>query len=267
MEKVREPWHLPRLNPNLAHVVNQYRPAEYINLRPPLTRMRTSAKSAMPRRTTLRTRFRRRRRTRFGRRKNYRRRPGIPWKIVRVFKTVNYISLNPGAAGAIDVRTMVPTSCHDPTGDEGTGKPLGFDEAAAMYDKYCVIGGRYLFEATSADATNPIVVGCNVQTDSTELTSYEHYKELAGTSSRLMTPDVDKVTFGNSFSLSKLFGTKVKLSDDRFTASVTSLPANVAYAHIFAQPVDKSADAGNVHLVCTLYQTVVFFRPKTLARS
>lgn len=252
-----------------ARPVAPWERPEYINLRPPTAMMRiSSAKRAMPKRSRTMTRYRRRgRRSRFGRRKNYRRRPGIPWKIVRVFKTVNYISLNPGAAGAIDVRTMVPTSCVDPTGDETAQQPLGFDQAASLYEKYCVIGGRYMFEATSADATNPIVVGCNVQTDSTELASYEHYKELAGTSSRLMTPEQDKVTFGNSFSLSKLFGVKVKLSDDRFTAAVTSLPVNVAYAHIFAQPVDKTADAGNVHLVCTLYQTVVFFRPKTLARS
>lgn len=219
-------------------------------------------------RLMVRTRFSRKRKARtFRRRKNYRRRASQPGKIVRVFKTVKYIALNPGAAGAIDARTMVPNSVFDPTGGEGIEQPLGFDETANQYNKYSVVRARYYFEATSADATNPVMLGARASADSATLTSYQHYKELPGTVSRIMTPEQDKVTFGLTIGIAKIFGNKLTLTDDRYTADVGANCTNSVYAHVFAQPVDGTTDVGVIHLVCTLYQTVVFFKPKTLARS
>lgn len=227
------------------------------------------ARTAMPtiRRTRGSMKLRRKRRRRFGRQLTYRQRAATPFKIVRVLKSVKYWALNPGAAGAIDARVTAPNSAYDWSQTEGTEQPLGFDEAATLYNRYCVIGFRIHFEATSADATNPVIVGCNVQTSASTLTSYAHYKELPNTVSRIMTPDVDKVLFSISGSTGKFHGTRIKLSDDRFVADVTASPANLVYAHIFAQPVDGATDVGVIHLVATIYQTVVFFKPKTPARS
>lgn len=222
----------------------------------------------MRRYPNLRTRTgTKRRRRSFRRRRNYRRRASAPYKIVRVLKSVKYLALNPGAAGAIDVRVMAPNAANDPSGAEGTEQPLGFDEAAAQYNKYCVIRCWSKIEATSADATNPICVGANMQNNYTALTSYVHYKELPNTQTRLMTPEQDKVVFGIGCNVGAIFGSRVKLTDDRFVADVTAAPSNLVSLHVFAQPVDQTTDVGVVHCVVTTYQTVVFFKPKTLARS
>jgi len=180
---------------------------------------------------------------------------------------VKYISLNPGAAGAIAIALFTVNTCLDPTGAFGTGQPMGFDQHAGMYDRYSVINASLAVECTSADATHPIAVGVHADRDATYLTSYEHYKELPCTSFRLMTPEQDKVSLGLRFPISRIYGHRKFLTDDRLSAAVTANPTDMVNAHIFAQPVDQATDTGVVHAVVTLYQTVVFYQPKVLARS
>lgn len=218
-------------------------------------------------RSYTRTQTRRRRRGRFGRRRNYPRKTSFPWKMVRVLKTVKYISLNPGAAGAIATATFLINSANDPTGASGSGQPLGFDQMASVYERYAVIGAKIFVECTSAEATHPIAVGLHAEKDSSALTSYEHYKELPSTQMRLMTPEQDKVTMALKVPISRLYGHRKFLSDNRLSAYTTADPDDKAYIHVFAQPVDQTTDVGVVHLVCTIYQTIVFYTPRVLARS
>lgn len=189
------------------------------------------------------------------------------FKIVRVMKTVKHVALDPGAGGAISVATFIVNSGNDPTDSSGTGQPLGWDQTAALYERYAVIGAKIVVEATSADGTLPLAVGLHADQYQAAKTSYEHYKESPMTQMRLMTPEQDKVLLSMRFPISKFYAHRKFLTDDRLSAVVSADPTDKVYCHLFAQPVDLTSEAAAVHCVCTLYQTVVFYAPRDLARS
>lgn len=227
---------------------------------------KTSTAMAKRGRTYSRTQ-RRKRRGRFGRRRRFPARTITPFKMVRVLKTVKYVALNPGAAGAISVSTFMVNSGNDPTDTTGSGQPLGWDQLAGLYERYSVIGAKIVVEATSADATHPIALGIHANQYQTNLTTYEHYKEQPMTQMRLMTPEQDKIVLGMKFPISKFYGHRKFLTDERLSSLVTANPEDKVYCHLFAQPVDQATDTGAVHCVVTMYQTIVFFAPRVLARS
>lgn len=84
-----------------------------------------------------------------------------------------------------------------------------------------------------------------------------------------MTPDMDKVVFGKKGPVKSWLlprGGRL-LTDDLCTAAVTADPAKVLYGHIWTQPIDGTSDPGVVRFIVTLEQIVVFFSPKSPARS
>lgn len=254
----------PAQRPRIADIIGDEHPTGgYI--RPP--RWPSFANLRTMKRVRSSGRYRRRRRGRFGRRRRFPARTSTPWKVVRVMKTVKYMSLNPGGAGAIAVNTFIVNSGYDPTDTTGAGQPLGWDQTAALYERYSVIHAKAVVECTSADATNPIAVGLHADQYQTAKTTYEHYKELPMTQMRLMTPEQDKILLGMKIPIGRFYGHRKFLTDDRLSAAVTANPTDKVYLHLFAQPVDMTADAGVVHAVLTLYQTVVFYSPRDLDRS
>lgn len=228
---------------------------------------RESKISAFRTRRFSMAKFRSRKRTRRGRRRFYRQRSGLPYKLVRTLKTVKHLIWNPGAAGLIASYRLPVNSGNDPFGSGGSGQPLAWDQYGGLYERYAVIKCGVAVEMASVDATNPLCVGINFQTSSTELSTYEHYKELPNTKFQLMTPDMDRIKLYASGSPRRFFGHKKMLADDRLSAAIGSDPTDLLYAHVFAQPIDQATDTGQILGVVTIYQTVVFYKPKTLARS
>lgn len=232
--------------------------------------MRISAPTAMAKRSRTRTMTKRRRR--FGRRRFKRNYPGRslqPYSVGRWLNTATYVSLNP-AAGAITVSTMVLNSGFDPLGSaSATQQPLGFEQYEAMYNRYCVVAWKCFFECVSTDNSNPLVVGFTALPTINTLTSFQHYKELPSTVQRVITPDIDKVTFGMRGSVKRWLlpqGGKM-LSDTDLSAVTTAYPTKILYGHLYAQAMDGSSDPAAVHIVIKMRQLIVFFDPKAPARS
>lgn len=213
------------------------------------------------------------RRKRSGRRRRriYRKRPVAtlqPYSVVRKLKTAVIYSHNP-AAGNINVYQLKLNSAYDPTGDIGATQPLGFDQMTALYSRYCVVSYGFHAKAVSADNTNAIVVGFTPKTDNTSLTTYLHYLECPGTTSRHMTPDIDKIEYGSKGKIKPYFlprGGKM-LTDDTVAAATGSDPSKILYGHIWMQALDATADPAAVTVVGILYQTIIFFDPIIPARS
>lgn len=220
-------------------------------------------------RTMVRTTRRRRNVGRRGRRRMYRARTLMPLTCARWLTTAGYTSLNP-AAGAIAAYALSLNSAFDPLGGmSATQQPLGFDQYAALYNRYSVVAWRISLEVVSTDNTNPCVVGFTPLPSSTGLTTYLHYKELPGTVQRMITPDVDKVYLGARGSVKRWLsprGAKI-LSNDNFSALIGANPAKLLYGHIYAQAMDGSADPSSINVVVRLQQFVVFHEPVTPARS
>lgn len=177
-----------------------------------------------------------------------------PSSMVRTLKTAFNVALNP-AAGALDMKYLTLNSAFDPTGNIGSGQPLGYDQYTALYQKTCVIGWKLNFKCTSSDNTNAIVVGFTPMTDTTTaLTTYLHYLECKGTVSRHMTPDIDKVEFGHKGSVKKWMcprGSKL-LSNDFLTAEYNADPTKLLRGHLWMEAQDVAPDAGTVFITGVL---------------
>lgn len=215
-----------------------------------------------------------RRRGRGGRRRGRRRRYGrvprtlAPYSVTRKLKSVLYLSLNPGA-GALSVQKFELNNAFDPTGSMGSGQPLGFDQYSALYQRCCVIGWSCRFEVVSTDNSSPIAVGFTPLVSSTDLTKYEHYKELPKTSSSVVTPDIDKLQMFARGGVKRFFlppGGKI-LTDDTLSHAVSGGPSRKLYGHVWAQAMDGSSDPALVHVTVTLVQMCVFYVPEVPARS
>lgn len=209
---------------------------------------------------------RRRGRRRRGFRRNYRGRTLMPFKVRRVLKTVQYTSLDAGA-GTINAIAFPVNSANDPFGALGSQQPLGHDQYSGLYERCAVIGGSISVEACSTDGTAPVVVGIGLHTSSTTLTNYDEYHEYPANTHRLMTADMDKVTFGLSFGVGKYFQNRKILTDDRLNAAIGADPTDKLYCHLYHQSADKTANPAVAQCIVTLKQIIVYYRPKQLTRS
>lgn len=226
---------------------------------------RTTVRKTVAPRRTRRPRFGRRRR-RYGRRKAL----VTPYSIVRRIPTSWFNSLDAGA-GTLSVDIIKLNSAYDPTGSISPSlQGMGMDQYEALYNKYCVVGFKIHVQAVSTDNTNPVTVGFLPTTSSATLTTQHRYMEQNGCFFKIMTPDIDKITFTYKGSVKKHLlprGGKLLTDDINSGATMTSDPSHILYGHIFVQTQDNTADPAAVKYTAKLEQIVVFYDPKTPARS
>lgn len=204
------------------------------------------------------------------RRKLYKkkRRTAQPYSMARTFKTCTYTTLNPGN-GTLASAILQLNSAYDPTGLISTSQGLGFDQFETLYRRYAVVKWGVKIEYASTDNTNPLVVGFTPTTKDSALTAYAHYKECPGTISGIITPDIDKFQLYTKGRVKPYLlpkGGKL-MNDEDCTALTSANPTKLLYGHLWAQEIGASADPALVHLVITIYQTLVFFDPIVPARS
>lgn len=183
-------------------------------------------------------------------------------------KSVATFSLNPGV-GTLVNNTLYLNSGVDPTGTVGTGQPLGWDQMAALYGKYCIIAWSVKLEWCTGDNAVPTCVGFTPTTQFAALASFSHYKELPGTVSTIVTPDVDKTALFTRGGVKKYFvppGGKL-LSNENCVSAIGGSPTNILYGHVWAQAMDAAADPSTIQCIVTVWQRVIFFDPTIPARS
>lgn len=158
----------------------------------------------------------------------------MPKTLVRNLKTCAMLTLDPGAGGSLAAQQLKLNSAFDPTGTVGASQPLGFDQYAALYKKYCVIRWSVKAEAVNNDNTNALVFGFTPMLEATALTNYNHYKEMPNTRSDFLTIDHDKSVVTNRGGVKAFFppGGRM-LADDTLCALTTADPSRILYGHIW----------------------------------
>lgn len=201
----------------------------------------------MARRTRSRTLVRRRtKRSRRGRLRRVRRAVSL-WpgsKLVK-FRCVYPFSITTGA-GTINNASCTLNSLNDPFGGAaGQELPLGLDQWAAMYSRYCIVGARVFVKVHNVSSTGAAAYGLTVLpgTDNTNYTSAAHYLEMPSTKSRILSPDMDHSGLGLAWSAKRHFRVS-KLRDERNlhgTFSTTpGSPTNVATCKFWVQDVNST---------------------------
>lgn len=233
-----------------------------------------SAKSARvaPRtRMAYRQRRRKTRRRRGGRRRYRRITPTWPRSKLVKFRVVSTFALT-DANGQLVTRNIQASSLSDPHTTLGSNLPLGLDQWAAMYKKYCVVKSTHYVKAHDVTSTGAVVFGLTLRqpNESAALASAEAYLEAPNTRSKMLTPDVDHAGLGITYYAKRYWHTRTLLDhEDLHGAFSTSPsdPAKMAYVDLWTANVIGSDGTSTLEGHMTSEYTVLLFDPVTPARS
>lgn len=237
----------------------------------------TAPKTRMPyRRSSIRYRRRRARPRRASRVRALVRRVPRPvpmmwpaYKLVR-FRVANRGSLS-GASGVIDVSLVKANSLSDPMGLLGGELPLGLDQWAAMYSKYCVVSSVLRVNAHATAATGGIAVGCCLAKDNSTLTDVEHYRERPGSIIKYLTSDMDKTYFSAHYNGKRYEKIKDWKTAEDYHAAFSATPADPTtsrYYQIFIQDLHSGGgETATVDYMLSIDFTVLLFERIIPSRS
>lgn len=218
-------------------------------------------------------------RTKYRRRRNRRRRGIVKRRIPRALttktkiircKASNYVPISM-ATGAMSMVPIQGNSCDDPFTSGGNGQPLGFDQWKALYRSAYIIGSKVTVTYHNT-GSNSVMCGINkmdVPQGTTSLASYEYYKELPGTKSRLVSPDVDHTRFSMSASTKRHLSAKnIKDEEDLKMNLITETqPTRIFYYHVWFQPTDQAATINGTEAVIDVDYIVLLTDPIIPSRS
>lgn len=165
-----------------------------------------------------------------------------------------------------ETQQMKMNSCFDPDSTGAGHQPWYFDEYAALYTNYRVLGSqlRVDFSPTSADTTvgtgpwSVGIVGSAVSTNPS--TTATDRIEMNDSISQLINRDDGVVSlFWNYDAMEKL---GQQANDDTVGALVTSDPSQVYYANVWTAPFVAAAAGNAVYYKIVVEYTVEFFKLK-----
>lgn len=190
-------------------------------------------------------------------------------KVIRV-KLVDGFTNAGGASGALETRMVNVMDITDPTSGHNNQQPLGYDSWAQFYKKACVLGLSMRVRLHNK-STVGVMFGITPMPENqgnTALNSYEHYMELPGTVSRLLSPDVDHAILTYKLSTRKRLHLKSLRDEDAFHCSLATetAPTRTFWVQTWCQPIDAATQSP---FECVIeYEFLVrLFDPIVQARS
>lgn len=231
----------------------------------------TSVRTAMKRRTFSRTRSQRRR---FKRRRRGIIRRRIPRSVAPREKLIRVNAVVPPTlactSGAIGVFALKMFDITDPFGTATNVQPLGYDQWKGLYNKAFVVGVKVVCRIHNK-GTAAVMVGVTPMPESqanSGLSPFEHYMELAGTKSRLLSPDVDHCVLVSKIGTARHVGVRKLRDEDAFHCDLDGevAPTRDAWVHVWGQPIDKTT-TNPLELVVTAEYLVRLYDPIIPARA
>lgn len=152
-------------------------------------------------------------------------------------------SIDPATLGVVSLYQFRLNSLFDPDLTGVGTQPVGFDQYAALYEKYRVYEASYKVCFYNTSTTRPIIVGCQSCDDSSTTTDLERIIQNGQCEWDLLTPaggSHDKIIFTGTIDLASAQGqTKAQFwSDDVNEALMSANPTEAYTLNCFA------ADAG-----------------------
>lgn len=244
----------------------------------PVQYRRYRRKTRAPYRKTSRTYRRSRRTGRYGR---FRRRlptAMLPWKYATRLKYETHGVITFPASGTMGVWVIRANSLFDPDYTFIGHQPRGFDQFSTLYNHYVVIGAtiRVTFiprGLTSTDTKeenmyvgiackdDPSAVGISTANDYIEGRKVV-YRTIINNSVQQRSP-----TLTMSVNPNKFLGISKPLSSYLVRCTTLANPVDGVFFHIFAEPLDSSAQPDPIRCQITVRYTCVFTEPKQPGQS
>lgn len=165
---------------------------------------------------------------------------GLPLRI-KVAHRYSTTALIDVGTSAFSYNHISCNSLYDPDRTNAGHQPYYFDQIAALYDHYTVIGSRarFCFYQQGQDNANAAHVGVYLNDDTTNTpANIDTYREIAGSKNfKMCPPDNNQVTvIQTRWSGKKAFG-KFNTSNKSFTGTAATSPAEEQFYTIVATPV------------------------------
>lgn len=162
----------------------------------------------------------------------------------------------------------------DPFLSHNTQQPLGLDQLSTLYGKAVVIGAKINVKFHN-NTTKSFVVGITPMRphEQSELASAEHYMELNGTKSRLLSPDVDHTEITCAVNTRRWVNVKSLRDAEAWhtTLNTAASPTDDCQWHVWCQVTNTSSPpteaTETMEYVTTLDYLVRVWDPIVPARS
>lgn len=185
----------------------------------------------------------------------------------------DFVTIDPGAATAATV-VYRANSAFDPRYATGGNQPLGYDEWAAFYDHYTVLGSKInvkFIPSTITPVTGSAIVSISTQDDFvTSGVIGTQLIERAASRWGIMTGADAKgyKSLTQTFSSKKFFG--VSDVDDNIAklgAATLTNPSEQAFFHVSAGAVDNSSNPSSITAIIQIDYILKFTERKALTGS
>lgn len=170
---------------------------------------------------------------------------GLPKKCLVTHRYVETFSMS-SSVGTIARHFISCNSLYDPNATGGGHKYLYFDQMAALYNHYTVVGSKIkiTFVGPNADAgitgnTKTLMVGVqrNDDTGSVGTINWTMAEQTGAQCKPMVSGSNDPVIFNAKWSAKKTFGGSV-LGNDNLQGGIISSPSEQSYWMLFMQPFD-----------------------------
>lgn len=230
----------------------------------------------MPRRRMNRRRRRRRRKNRSTLSVIPMNRVPFPKSMITKLRFVNSETLN-ASASSIGWQHYSANSAFDPKANATTGdhQPLGWDQYAALYDKYIVLGAKCTVEFLNVVDNNTLTevsrIGIALTTDKTPSTDPDYLDTLPSTVSAILTPQIGYKKLVKKYSAKKFNGVTNVKDNDELGALTTASPSHQDYFQVFQAPIVTSGTTFNdpavIEFRVQIDYIVMFRDPKQFTKS
>jgi len=194
----------------------------------------------------------------------------MPFGISRMakLKYCDTFTINPGV-GSVGTYVFSANGLYDPNISGLGHQPYGFDQLAALYNHYMVVGSKITVTPTFSD--NNVIVGIKLSDQTTLNTSAPmELMEQPGFRKKIYLQQASVVRAGVScnFSLRKFFGIRGPiLPNSAYSAYQTANPSEQAYYIVCLAPVVAAGDIVNTSFTVTIQYTAKWTGPKELVAS
>lgn len=151
----------------------------------------------------------------------------------------------------------------------GTNYAYGWNQWAALYNTYIVLGSKCNVYYSAYDSTTSVVgmMGIYLSDDTTNFTTYTSMIEAKRGTWRMIGVQNRPIKAVSKYSAKKHYNIKdVKDNSDRLGATMTAGPTDAAYYNVWFQPQDESTGVTYNATIIVDY-IVLFSEPKDVAAS
>lgn len=193
---------------------------------------------------------------------------GMP-KVRRAYlRYADTVSLT-STVGALGLYQFRANSVQDPDLTSTGHQPMGYDQWAALYNHYVVVGAKITIKslATAQVAPYGAIMGCYISDDTSfPYSTPDGFIESKRGSWRTLTQQRNAVSFTTKFSSKRFFNvTDIKDNLSRLGATVSGNPSDVAIFNIWY--ADLNNNSTSQLAMVTIDFVVDFFEPKDMVQS